>query len=196
MKKFNEFYNAISQMGFSKSQLKEIYEGNASGLTGKEIKLYTKKEFTAKQMWEIRKGFESKLSAEEVEIYAKPEFNDSQMHQLRILADDILPDDSEKLTKLRFCANPDYSAALMFHIGTGFVNGLTLEQISLYVNPEYTWDQISQIRQGIEQGLSADQVKEYANPAIDWLTMSRMRNDMLEAARTRIVKDDSYVCRE
>jgi len=46
-------------------------------------------------------------------------------------------------------------------IRLGYENGLTDEQVRLYVNPEFDYRKMEQIRLGYEHGLTDEQVKFY-----------------------------------
>ena len=63
----------------------------------------------------------------------------------------------------------------MEEIRTGFVNGLTMDQVKIFVDPKFNDHQMNQIRKGFENGLSMEQIKLYADPKFTWEQMEEIR---------------------
>jgi len=68
-------------------------------------------------------------------------------------------------------------------IRSGFMSGLTIQQVDLYAVPEFSSMQMREIRLGFEAGLSFDQVSSYAKPTMTEKDMETVRNRIDEEAK-------------
>lgn len=82
--KSEEVHGETEISKFNESQQLEIQWGRDFGLSGEQLALYAKPEFSADQMSYIRYGLEDSLPIEKIELYAKPEFSAMQMREIWI----------------------------------------------------------------------------------------------------------------
>ena len=68
-------------------------------------------------------------------------------------------------------------------IRSGFMSGLTIQQVDLYAVPEFSSMQMREIRLGFVAGLSFDQVSSYAKPTMTEKDMETVRNRIDEVAK-------------
>lgn len=70
---------------------------------------------------------------------------------------------------------PEFNESQMRKIRMGFESGFSMEQVSVYAKPEFNGFQMEQIRTGFESGLSVEQVGVYAKPEFNEYQMREIR---------------------
>ena len=148
---------------FSAPKLALIYKSLQSGLTPKQICLFTNPEFNTSQMNEIFLGLSSTgLTEGQVKMYANPKYSSDQMLTFRgllrrgVCENEIIHSINEVECIFE---KGDYTNEQRKEIYNGLSLGLTIDQVKFGAVPKFSPQLMSFIFSGFSKGLSEEQIQ-------------------------------------
>ncbi len=102
---------------------------------------------------------------------ANPKFNRSQMRELIT----IMTNKNSNNKIIDASCNPELSSSKMHLVVLGLKNGLSYEQIMLYIGDAYSYNQMVEIYSGLVSRLSTNDVKRYCDSRLSPEVMHKIR---------------------